>query len=225
MGRPKRADEAGGIYHMLNRANLRETIFYKASDYEAFEAIIQEALDKFDLKLFSYCLLPNHWHMVVSPSVDGEMGRFGQWVGLTHTQRYHAHYDMVGLGHLYQGRFKSFPVEADEHYLTLCRYVERNAYAAGLCKEPDQWPYCSLYRWRHGSSSEKALLSPWPIPRHSNWVERVKIDFTKPEQKQIDWSMKRGVPYGSQSWTESIARKHGLESTMRPRGRPKKFPK
>ena len=131
MGRPKRADVAGGIYHMLNRANLRATIFHKADDYEAFERIMAEALAKFDLSLLCYCLMPNHWHFVVQPRVDGEMGRFGQWVSLTHTQRYHSHYHTVGMGHLYQGRYKSFPVQSDEHFLTLCRYVERNALAAG----------------------------------------------------------------------------------------------
>lgn len=94
--------------------------------------------------------MPNHWHLVVRPNVEGEISRFGQWVCLTHTQRYHAHYRMVGLGHLYQGLYKSFPVQADEHFLILCRYVERNAFAANLCSEPDQWRHGSLYRWRHG---------------------------------------------------------------------------
>jgi putative transposase len=224
MGRPKRADEAGGIYHMLNRANLRDQIFHKLHDYEAFEKLLHQAIGKFDISLFSYCLMPNHWHLVVRPNVDGEMGRFGQWVCLTHTQRYHAHYRMVGLGHLYQGRYKSFPVQADEHFLTLCRYVERNAFAANLCPEPDQWRHGSLYRWRHGTASEKSLLTAWPIARHANWIQWVKMDFSSAEQTQIDWSMKRGVPFGSETWVESTARKYDLESTMRPRGRPKKLP-
>ncbi len=224
MGRPKRTDEAGGIYHMLNRANLRDPMFHKPHDYEAFEKLLQQAIDKFDISLLSYCLMPNHWHFVVRPHVDGEMGRFGQWVCLTHTQRYHAHYRMVGLGHLYQGRYKSFPVQADEHFLTLCRYVERNAFAAGLCAEPDQWRYGSLYRWRYGTAAEKALLTAWPIARHANWIQHVRTDFSKAEQKQIDWSMKRGVPFGNETWVESTARKFGLESTMRPHGRPKKLP-
>ena len=104
MGRPKRADVAGHCYHMLNRANLRETIFRKPEDYDAFEKNLCEAIDRFDVRIFSYCLMPNHWHFVVSPGLDGEMGRFGHWVGLTHTQRHHAHYRTAGTGHLYQGR-------------------------------------------------------------------------------------------------------------------------
>lgn len=224
MGRAKRADEAGEIYHMLNRANRRATIFHKDADYEAFERIIAEALQRVRLQLFSYCLMPNHWHLVVSPNVDGEMSRFGQWLGLTHTQRYNSHYHTTGEGHLYQGRYKSFPVQKDEHFLSVCRYVERNAYSAGLCDSPDLWRYGSLWRWRHGSASDKSLLSPWPIPRRSGWVEWVRQPVTSKEQKRLRWSVKRGAPYGDEPWVASTARRCDLESTLRPRGRPRKLP-
>jgi putative transposase len=224
MGRTKRADEAGAIYHMLNRANRRAAIFHKDADYEAFEGIIAEALGRAQLKLFSYCLMPNHWHLVVSPEVDGEMSRFGQWLGLTHTQRYNAYYQTTGEGHLYQGRYKSFPIQSDEHFSSVCRYVERNAYTAKLCDSPDLWRFGSLWRWRHGTASDRALLSPWPIPRRSGWVERVREPLTPQEQKRLQWCMKRGAPYGDATWIESTARRCDLESTLRPRGRPRKLP-
>ena len=223
MGRPKRADAAGYCYHMLNRANLRATIFHKDQDYGAFESILTEAASKFDLRLFAFCLMPNHWHLCVSPNVDGEMGRFAQWLILTHTQRYHAHYHSTGLGHLYQGRFKSFPVQRDEHFLTVCRYVERNAFAAGLCESPEDWRWCSLRHWSDKSALQTSVLSPWPVRRSSRWIDRVRHDFSIAEREQLDWSVRRGVPFGEETWVESIARKYGLESTMRPRGRPKKL--
>jgi len=222
MGRPKRADVAGGVYHMLNRANLKVPIFHKPQDYDAFEKLLGEAVNRFDIQLLSYCLMPNHWHFVVTPNVDGEMGRFGQWVSLTHTQRHHAYYHMVGLGHLYQGRYKSFPVQSDEHFLTVSRYVERNAFAAKLCNSPEEWAWCSLYHWYQKSPLSRSLLSSWPIPRRANWIDWVRTDFSQPEATQIQRSMRRGVPFGDERWVESIARKFGLESTMRPRGRPKK---
>jgi putative transposase len=222
MGRPPRADEAGAIYHMLNRSNRRATIFHKDADYEAFERIIAEALDQVDLELFSYCLMPNHWHLVVSPQVDGEMSRFAQWLGLTHTQRYNAHYHTTGEGHLYQGRYKSFPVQSDEHFLSVCRYTERNAYTAELCDAPDRWRYGSLWRWRHGTAKEKSMLSAWPIPRRAGWVEWVRQELTSKEQERLQWCIKRGAPYGEETWVESIVRRFDLESTMRPRGRPSK---
>ena len=129
-GRPKRADEANCIYHMLNRANRRVAIFEKDADYETLERVLSEAVERFQIDLFSYCLMPNHWHLCVRPKVDGEMSRFAHWLTLTHTQRHNAHYGTTGEGHLYQGRFKSFPVQSDEHFLKVCRYVERNAFSA-----------------------------------------------------------------------------------------------
>lgn len=165
MGRAPRVDVAGHIYHVLNRANRKATIFQKEADYEAFERILSEAIDRSDVELFSYCLMPNHWHLVLSPTRDGGLSRFCQWLSLTHTQRYNAHYKTAGQGHLYQGRYKRFPVQADAHFLSVCRYVERNAFAAKLCSNPDAWRWGSLHRWKHGKASEKALLSSCPIPR------------------------------------------------------------
>ena len=226
MGRPKRSDEAGVIYHMLNRANRRATIFHKDEDYEAFERVLEQALDRSpELELFSYCLMPNHWHLVVRPTKNGEMSRFGQWLGLTHTQRYNAHYETTGEGHLYQGRYKSFPIQDDGHFLAVCRYVERNAYSAELCRSPDKWKYGSLYRWRHGTNKQKALLSTWPIQRRPNWLDWVKEPLSAKEQKRLQWSISRGSPYGEETWVESTARKLDLETTLRPRGRPRKVPR
>ena len=225
MGRTKRADEAGCIYHVLNRGNRRAILFHKVADYEAFERILQEALERVELRLYSYCLMPNHWHLVLSPQKDGEMGRFGQWLCLTHTQRHHAHYQTTGEGHLYQGRFKSFPVQCDDHFLAVCRYVERNALTGGLCSEPDQWRFGSFWRWRRGARAEQPLLSTWPIPRPTNWEDRVRSDLSPKAIRQIRWCVRRGCPFGDASWVETTARRLGLESTLRPRGRPKIFPK
>lgn len=223
MGRPKRADEAGCIYHMLNRANRRMEIFQKDADYEAFERVLTDAVANYQIELFSFCLMPNHWHLCVRPLIDGEMSRFAQWLTLTHTQRYNAHYKSTGEGHLYQGRYKSFPVQDDEHFLTVCRYVERNAYSAELCEAPEQWPYGSLFRWLSGTAQEKRLLSTWPIARHRNWVQCVTMALSDKELKRLHWSRTRGCPFGEDTWVESVAKRFDLEMTMRPRGRPRKF--
>lgn len=222
MGRPKRADAAGHCYHMLNRANLRATIFEKDADYLAFENVLDEALERFKVELFAYCLMPNHYHLLVRPGLDGEMGRFGHYIGLTHTQRYHAHYKTTGMGHLYQGRFKSFPVQSDEHFLTVARYVERNAYAAKQCRRPEDWEFGSLHHWHHKTRLFTQRISSWPVRRTSNWAELAATDFSQQEREQLDWSVKRGVPFGNETWVEHIARTFDLESTMRPQGRPKK---
>jgi putative transposase len=220
MPRPPRADEAGGLYHALNRGNARATIFHKDADFDAFERILAEGLQRYDVQLFSFQLMPNHWHLVLRPQQDGAMSQFLRWVTATHTMRYHAHYHTAGAGHVYQGRFKSFPVQDDEHFFTLCRYVERNALRAGLVKRAESWRWGSLWRWLQKTEAEPALLSPWPIARLPRWVDRVNEALTQQELENIRTSIRRGRPFGEDTWLKSSAKRLGLESTFRPRGRP-----
>jgi putative transposase len=225
MGRPHRAALGGYVYHVLNRANARLTIFDSDGDYQAFEEILAEAVERTETRLLAYCLMPNHWHLVVWPRQAGELSRFIGWLTLTHTQRWHAHRHSAGSGHLYQGRFKSFPVEADEHFYTVARYVERNALRANLVRRAEQWRWGSLYRWLRGSAEERALLSAWPLPRQPNWVDHVNAPQTEAELAGLRRSLDRGVPFGDGAWTARAVRRLGLESTVRPRGRPRKSEK
>ena len=222
MGRPNRTAAGGLIYHVWNRANAKMKIFEKDEDYEAFERLVDEAKERTAMRIVAYCLMPNHWHFVLWPLNDGELSDFTGWMTLTHTQRWHAHRHTTGWGHLYQGRFKSFPVQDDEHFYTVCRYVERNALRANLVERAEDWRWGSLYRWKYGTPKEKGLLSSWPLPRLANWVEHVNNPLTELELDAIRRSIRRGRPLGDSQWTESIARRLGLESTLRPRGRPKK---
>jgi putative transposase len=221
MPRPPRADEAGEIYHALNRGNARRTIFHKMEDYEAFERTLAEGLARYPVDLFAYQWMPNHWHMVLRPRENGAMSRLLYWVTMTHTARYHAHYGTAGQGHIYQGRFKSFPVEQDDYFLIVCRYVERNALAAGLVALAEDWRWGSLWNWTGGKSRLK--LTPWPVPRLSDWPLQVNTPLTEAEQKQVHRSLDRSCPLGSEGWVESVARRLKLESTLRPRGRPRRF--
>ena len=131
-GRPQRASAGGWIDHVLNRANAQSPIFETPEDFEAFERVLAEAVERTGIRLLAYCVLGNHWPLVVWPREDGELSRFVGWLTRTHTQRWHANRKSAGLGHLYQGRFKSFPIQEDEHLLTVCRDVERNALRANL---------------------------------------------------------------------------------------------
>ena len=218
MPRPKRADEAGAIYHAWNRGNARTEIFQKPEDYDAFERILAEGLRLYPCQIISYQLMPNHWHFVLSPTEDGGMSNFIRWVSLTHTMRTHAHYHSAGEGHVYQGRFKSFPVQHDEHFFVVCRYVERNALRADLVDRAEDWKWGSLSRWLAKPEPNPKLLSAWPIPRLPDWKDRVNEPLTEKELKAVRWSGKRGSPYGNETWVESIARRLDLESTLRPRG-------
>ena len=139
-----------------------------------------------------------------------------QYIGLG----YQAHYHTSGEGHVYQGRFKSFPVQDDGHFLTVCRYVERNALRAELVARAEDWRWGSLWRWLQPAESDPALLSAWPIPRLPNWVEKVNEPLTERELAAVRRSAQRGRPLGKPAWVESTAQRLGLASTLRPRGEP-----
>ncbi len=222
MGRPHRAAEGGYVYHVLNRANARMTIFEDDGDYEAFETVLAEAVERTETRLLAYCVMPNHWHLMVWPRKDGELSRFIGWLTLTHTQRWHAHRRSAGTGHVYQGRFKSFPIQQDDHFYTVARYVERNAQRAKLVRRAEQWRWSSLHRWLRGNAADQTLLAPWPLSRKASWVEHVNEPLTEGELAAVRQSVDRGRPFGESTWRDRAVRRLSLESTLRPRGRPRK---
>jgi len=210
------------VYHVLNRANARLPIFEKDDDFAAFEGILAEGRERYGMRIVAFCLMSNHWHLVLWPKKDRDLSRFTGWVTLTHTQRWHAHRGSAGTGHVYQGRFKSFPVQDDDHFLTVCRYVERNAQRAQLVRRAEQWRWSSLWRFQSGTAEEKALLSDWPVVRPRQWVAHVNQPQTEAELKAIRRCLQRGQPFGDEHWTQRTVKKLGLETTLRPRGRPHK---
>jgi putative transposase len=222
MGRPLRSAPGGYVYHVLNRANARTTIFEDDADYQAFERVLLEAVERTHTRLLAYCVMPNHWHLLVWPRHEGELSQFVGWLTLTHTQRWHAHRKSTGSGHVYQGRFKSFPVQDDAHFYTVARYVERNALRAKLVRRAEQWRWGSLFRWQRGAAEDEKLLAAWPLPRRPGWAEHVNLPQTESELKGLRRSVQRGCPFGDESWSDQIVRRLALESTIRPRGRPSK---
>lgn len=222
MGRPRRADQAGCLYHAINRGNARHDIFHKPADYDAFERILSEGLQKYPCQILSYQLMPNHWHFVLRPTEDGGMSNFLRWVSLTHTMRLHAHYQTSGDGHIYQGRFKSFPIQDNNYFLLVCRYVERNALRAGLVKRAEDWKWGSLARWLRSIEPEPKLLAAWPLARQPNWLERVNSPLTDEELRAVRHCIRRGAPLGDPDWVDTTAHEMGLETTLRKRGRPRK---
>jgi putative transposase len=222
MPRGPRHAPGGFVYHALNRAVARLPLFQKKADYDAFERVMALALEKHPTRLLAYCLMPNHWHMVLWPRHDGELTAFLRWLTHTHTMRWHAHFHTSGTGHLYQGRFKSFPIEADEHLLTVLRYVERNAKRANLVRRAEQWHWSSLWRRHGGDAAALKLLSPWPVREPDDWLTIVNQPQTEAELEALRQSVHRNQPFGSAHWTQRTAKRLGLEHTLRSRGRPRK---
>jgi len=220
MPRPKRIALGGYVYHVLNRANGRLRIFRKESDFLAFEKILGDGTALFSLRLCGYCLLGNHWHLLLWPREDDDLSRFMRWVTLTHTQRYHTSHATVGIGHLYQGRYKSFPVQSDLHYLKVLRYIEANPVRAGLVPEAGQWAWSS-FAVRAGRESE-IVLSDGPVALPPNWARLVQAALSPAEISGIATSIGRGAPFGTAPWVTATATRLQLQSTLQPRGRPRK---
>src|SRR5215207_2582578 len=130
MPRTARADEGGLVYHALNRGNGCATVFHDAEDYDAFVDLIGLACLRRPMRVLAYCLMPNHFHLAVRPHKDGDLGRWMQWLLTSHVRRYRKRYG--GSGHVWQGRFKTFPTANDDHLFSMLRYVERNPLRARL---------------------------------------------------------------------------------------------
>ena len=220
---PRRPRLAAGelAYHILNRRVGRLPLFEKPADYVAFEKILAEAADRTRVRIAAYCLMPNHWHLLLWPRRDGELSEVLRWITVTHTQRWHAHHHTAGTGPVYQGRFKSFPVQTDEHFLTVARYVERNALRAKLVSRAEGWQWSSLWRREQEDGKMTAWLSEWPMDQPRDWVARVNRPQMASELKALRVSVQRGQPFGEEGWVRRMAKRFGMESTLRPRGRPK----
>ena len=220
MPRVPRLAPGGKIYHVLNRGNGRCRLFLKEPDYAAFETLLFDVADAVPVRILAWCLMPNHWHLVLRPREDGQLSNFMLRLTTAHVRRNFAHYHATSGGHLYQGRFKSFPVQDDHHFLTLCRYVEANPLRAKLTDRAADWRWSSLYPARHRKAPYHP--EPWPVPRPRNWEKIVEAAQSKDETEQLKTSLRRGRPFGSDAWVTRTFKEMGLQFTLRDRGRPRK---
>ncbi len=217
MPRTARASVAGLPYHALNRGNRRASVFHKPADYDAFVEAIADSCRRLPMDLLGYCLMPNHFHLVLRPHADGDLGRWMRRLLTTHALRYHRHYGTTG--HVWQGRYKAFPVQDDDHLAAVLRYVERNPLRAELVARAEHWKWSSLPGWLAGDA---LLWRGEPDPRGPGWVERVNEPLSAGDLRRLRVSVERERPFGSDEWTLRTAERLGLGSTLRGRGRPRK---
>ena len=206
---------------MLNRSAGRVKLFRNDQDFASFDRLLQEAKELHPLRIFSYCVMNNHWHFVVQPERDGELTAFFRWLTHTHAMRWRVSHRSVGYGPLYRGRFKSFPVQPGASFLKVCRYVERNPLTARAVSRAEDYPWGSLRVRACGSAEQRAVLSPWPSSRPAGWVQRVNAVITPKEREAWRASLERSRPFGDDAWTIKTAGDLGLEHTIRAEGRPK----
>jgi putative transposase len=198
------------VAHVLSRGNARATVFHSANEYEDFIALLDEARVAHDVELYAFCLMPNHFHLVAHVDEGQALSEMMQWWLTSHVRRHHRRHGSTG--HVWQGRFKSFPVQEDEHLLTVLRYVLRNPCRAQLVTEPWQWRWSSLrFAW---------MITPWPVQPPQNlgdWLSCMPDE----DADEVRRSVRRGAPFGDEAWQTRAARTWGLEPSLRPRGRPR----
>jgi putative transposase len=164
--------------------------------------------------------MDNHWHLILWPRKDGDLSRFMLRLTTAHVRRCYAHYHHRDGGHLYQGRFKNFPIEKDRHLLTVLRYAEANPLRAKLVERAELWQWSSLHA--HLNHTMADLLDEWPIDRPVDWIDVVNSAVEADDLEALRTSVVRGRPYGSPAWVQRTAARLGLQFTLRPRGRPPK---
>ena len=218
MPRTARASVGNMCYYVINRGNGRTEVFHKDQDYLRFTEMLGEAVERIPMRVVSWCLMPNHFHLVLWPYGEGDLSAWMQWLMTAHVRRYHRHYQSTG--HVWQGRFKAFVMQEDHHYSSVLRYVESNALRANLVERAEDWKWSSLYALKRQDCFP--FLVPGPVCRCPDWLTVVNAEQDQKAVEQIQTSIHRERPLGDESWVKDIAKKLGLEYTIRPRGRPRK---
>jgi putative transposase len=218
MPRRRRTGSAGLIFHVFNRGAKRARLFDSPDDYAGFEKLLFETRDTVKIPLLAYCLMPNHWHLVVWPEKD-HLSMFMHRLTGTHAQRWNSLRGIAGTGAVYQGRFKAIPVDCDEHFLRLCRYVERNPLRAGLVDKVGDWRWSSL--WRRINHCDDRFLSRWPVRCPSGWIDLLQQPSPNEEDDEIRAAIRSSTPFGSARWRAETAKRLNLAPALRTRGRPK----
>ena len=223
---PTRKRQCSGdtVYHVINRANGRLRIFKKSADFLAFERVLAQALARTDMRLCGYCIMGNHWHLLLWPREDDDLSTFMLWMTTTHTKRWHTAHGTTGTGHVYQGRFKSFPVQATEHYLKVLQYIESNPLRDNLVTDSNDWRYSSL-AIRNGQMKQGLKIHCGPVKLPDTWNRDINVLPDEASEAVIQNCITRGAPFGGDRWTKTISQKLNLKSTLRPRGRPQKTSK
>jgi REP-associated tyrosine transposase len=221
MARQLRKVADDSIYHVLNRGNGRKRIFNKPADFEAFIGLLEEGRKRTGMRILGYCLMDNHWHLVLWPRRGRDLSKFVAWVCTTQVRRWRGHRSYSVGRHLYGGRFRSFMVQPNEHFLTLMRFVESNPLRAKMVKRAEDWRWSSI-GGAAGLGGVKVVFEKWPVDKPRDWKRVVNKKMEEGEAEAVRVSIKRGRPFGNEKWISRVVKRFGLEATVRDPWRPKK---
>jgi REP element-mobilizing transposase RayT len=158
MSRPLRICIPGGIYHLISRGNARGAIVRDDTDRIAFLSTLARVVDRFGWLCHSYCLMDNHYHLVVETPLPNLPSGMRQLNGL-YAQRFNERHNRCG--HVFQARYRSLLVEKDSYLLALCRYVALNPVRAGICERPEEWAWSSYCATAGLAPTESFHTTDW----------------------------------------------------------------
>jgi putative transposase len=222
---PRQARKAPGglVYHVLNRGVGRQALFKDDADFAAFVRAMADVMSDEPIRVLGYCVMRNHWHLILWPERDGQLARFMQRLTVTHVRRWVVHRRRVGWGSVYGGRYKSFAVQDDEHLLNVLRYVERSPVRAGIVDDVRRWRWSSLGQAMLASDPAvpNVALATWPVPRRRDWAAWVNRPQSAKEELALRRAINHDRPFGDDAWVATTERRLELPP-LRPRGRPRK---
>lgn len=189
-----------------------------------FIGLLASASNRLPVKIWGYCLMPNHWHLVIEVARMDDLSKWVHGVCNRHVRQFHRQNPRLGGGHIYQGRYKSFPIQDESYLYTVLRYVEANALRAKLALRAEDWPWSSLSKkpiFDGLIEVRRPELASWS--RGPHWLEEVNQPLPMERLQDLRQCAQRGRPLGEESWVSELTRQGDMASTVRPRGRPRKI--
>lgn len=171
MPRAMRIQSAGFLHHVVCRGNDRQVIFKTRADYLKYCHYLDIARRRYPIKIYNFCLMDNHVHLLIEPREDGALSKFMEEVSKSYAKYFNAKYDHVG--HVFQGRFKSFIVQTTQYFFKCSRYIDLNPHKAGIVEDPKNYPW-SGYRFL--IEGKKATIA---LDHHDLYKELGKNSFER----------------------------------------------
>jgi putative transposase len=167
--RPHRLQPAGGVFHITSRGNRRQEIFVDDADRELFLAILGEVVARYRWRCHAYCLMPNHYHLLIE-TTEENLSIGMHRLNFLHAMRFNHRHGFDG--HLFQGRFHSVLVESNHHLIELTRYIVLNPVRGGLCTHPLEWRWSSFRAAVRKVRRPRFLTLDWVLAQFGDTSER-----------------------------------------------------
>jgi len=229
MPRPLRITIPNLPFHVLNRGNNRQKIFLDETDFQYYLDLLRRFKEELKFKFYHFCLMPNHTHFIIEPTIEGSLPKIMLKITLAHTRYFNKKYH--GVGHVWQGRYKSSLIDKDNYFIWCGLYNELNPVRAGLVKNPEDWKFSS-FRY-YGLGERDSLLSslidadPFYLELGNNikecadkYLENMSLVIKEDFLSNLRRGLDQGV-FGRDDFVRDAKDKFKIGS-LRPSGRPKK---